>query len=198
MDSDARDFEIALDDLTDHLAQTQFDVGENEDLRAHGKVVEALEMLVRLYPREAERTLNTAALALLKLRVQSESWLDEIQRIVDAARTLANDGVELSLAATTEIDRLFTQALLAATSSPSGFPKAWQAVLWRSSEHAPLGRLVRWLERGAQQRKGDRRRTSTQRRCGDGNQFHSSRCRKCLAWNRPRLDSRESDAPRST
>ncbi len=59
--------EIGLDDLAEHLAQTQLTKDSEGAYAAHAKVVEALEQLAHEQPRAAETALNAAARAALTL-----------------------------------------------------------------------------------------------------------------------------------
>lgn len=79
---------VALDDLADHLAQTQLQIDAGGALLAHSKVAEALEALARTHPRAAEKALNVAALGASNLAVGDPGWLDELQCLFDGAQQL--------------------------------------------------------------------------------------------------------------
>lgn len=143
-----------IDELADHLAQTQLQVDADGDLIAHAKVVEALESLCRLHPRAAERALNDAARATVALSADDPSWIDELQRLVDTARELADKDVVLALDVVEALDSALTRALHAALGKPARFRTIWQAARWRLSGETPEGRLVHWLEKGAPRQKG--------------------------------------------
>ena len=146
--------EIALDDLADHLAQTQLAVREGGAYSAHSKVVEALETLASSYPRAAEVALNRAARVTGDLVKTDTTWLDEFQRLVDGARALHDKGVALDEDIVQTLDKLLTEELLAAVGKPGRFRNAWRQANWRLSDETPVGKLVHWLERGAPKEKG--------------------------------------------
>jgi len=140
---------IALDELAEYLAQTQIARREDGAYSAHSKVVEALECLARDYPRSAETALNVVAHAMCELVPTEADWLNELQRVVDAARTLHDRGVDLDTDVVEAVDKFLTEALFDAVDKPGHFQGAWQAANSRLSGATPIGRLVRWLQRGA-------------------------------------------------
>jgi hypothetical protein len=143
-----------IDELADHLAQTQLQVGTDGDLTAHAKVVEALESLCRLHPRAAERALNDAARAAATLAADDPSWIDELQLLADAAREFADKDVVLAADVVDALDSALINALHAAVCKPTRFRTLWQAAHWRLSDLRADGRLVHWLEMGAPREKG--------------------------------------------
>lgn len=146
--------DIAVDDLADHLAQTQLAVGADGAYSAHGKVVEALESLARTYPRTAETALNATANAACDLVSTDIGWLDELQRLVDGVRQLQDKGVVLDDDVSRAVDAFLTEVLVQSVGNASKFRSAWQAANRRLSGTTPIGQLVRWLERGVPRKKG--------------------------------------------
>ncbi len=146
--------EIALDDLAAHLAQTQLQTDAQGAYVAHSKVAEALEELARTWPRPAETALNAAARAALKLIAADASWIDELQRIFDAARQLEDNGVLLSDDVVDAFDSLLMENLAGAVDDPRKFRSVWLAAARRLSVRTPVGKLVDWLARGAPREKG--------------------------------------------
>lgn len=141
--------ELALDDLAAALAPTQFDREADGTLSAHSKVLEALEILARDFYRQAERALNTAARTLLELAASDASWLDELQRVAEAAARLEGAGVVLDEAVRGAIDDRLLDVVLDASSSAHRFQGVWTSTTWRISQARPLGRLLHWLRVGA-------------------------------------------------
>lgn len=141
--------EIALDDLADHLSQTQLQRDSEGTITAHGKVAEALESVARTHPRAAEAALNAAARAACALARSNQEWMDELLRLVDGARALADKGVDLDDQVVDAVDALLTDALSSSAGTPRRFRRAWQEARQRLSDRTALGRLVRWLDRGA-------------------------------------------------
>ncbi|MCP1375158.1 HEAT repeat domain-containing protein [Dyella lutea] len=146
--------EIGLDDLAEHLAQTQLTKNDDGAYTAHAKVVEAMEQLAREQPRAAEDALNATARAALMLARQDLSWLDVLERLVTGARALENDGVELDDAVVDGFDSILIQGLIESVGNASAFHRAWRMANRRLSPKSPIGWLVDWLEHGAPKRKG--------------------------------------------
>ncbi|MGT0190709.1 nSTAND3 domain-containing NTPase [Burkholderia pyrrocinia] len=145
--------EIGLDDLAQHLAQTQLTKDGEGAYAAHAKVVEAMEQLAREQPRAAEGALNAAARAALLLAGNDLGWLNLVERLVTGARALEKDGVELDEAILTAFDGFLIDGLFKAVGDASEFHKAWRAADRRLSPKSPIGWLVDWLERGAPKEK---------------------------------------------
>nr|WP_312988932.1 HEAT repeat domain-containing protein [Comamonas koreensis] len=141
--------EIGLDDLAQHLAQTQLTKDGDGAYAAHAKIVEAMEQLAREQPRAAEDALNAAARAALMLAERDLGWLNLVERLVTGARALENDGVELDEAVVIAFDGFLIDGLVKAVDDASKFQKAWRAADRRLSLQSPIGLLVDWLERGA-------------------------------------------------
>ncbi|CAM2192466.1 PBS lyase HEAT-like repeat-containing protein [Paraburkholderia kururiensis] len=146
--------EIGLDDLAEHLAQTQLTKDGDGDYAAHAKVVEAMEQLAREHPRAAEEALNATARAALMLAGQDLSWLNVVERLVTGARALENDRVELDETVVTIFDRFLSDGLIKAVGDANAFRRAWRAADRRLSPKSPIGWLVDWLEHGAPKEKG--------------------------------------------
>lgn len=146
--------EIGLDDLAEHLAQTQLTKDGDGAYAAHAKVVEAMEQLAREQPRAAEDALNAAARAALKLAGQDPNWLDVTERLVTGARTLEDNGVELEEGVTATFDSFLIDGLIRAVGHANAFHSAWRAADRRLSPHSPIGRLVEWIEHGAPKEEG--------------------------------------------
>jgi hypothetical protein len=146
--------DVALDDLADHLAQTQLEVRSDGAFIAHSKVVEALESLACTYPRTAETALNAVAAAACELAAGDPNWLDELQRLVDGARAQQNKGIELEDKVIAALDAFLTESLTYSLGKPSQFRSAWQAASSRLSGNTPIGQLVQWLDRGVPRENG--------------------------------------------
>lgn len=146
--------EIGLDDLADHLAQTQLTRDGDGAYTAHAKVVEAMEQLAREQPRAAEDALNALARAALRLAGEDLNWLDVTERLVTGARTLQDKGVELDEAVAAAFDSFLIDGLIRAVGRADPFQRAWRAADRRLSPHSPIGWLVDWLEHGAPKEKG--------------------------------------------
>jgi hypothetical protein len=146
--------EIGLDDLAEHLAQTQLTKDGDGAYTAHAKVVEAMEQLAREQPRAAEDALNATARAALMLAGQELNWLNVVERLVTGARALENDGVELDGAVVTAFDGFLIDGLTKAAGDAAAFRRAWRAADRRLSPESPIGWLVDWLEHGAPREKG--------------------------------------------
>lgn len=145
--------DIALDDLAQHLAQTQLTKDGNGAYTAHAKVVEAMESLAREHPRAAETALNGAARAAITLAGQDLNWLDVAERLVTGARVLKEDGVLLDDVVVAAFDRILIDGLTNALGRSSAFQRAWQAADRGLSATTPIGWLVDWLEHGAPKQK---------------------------------------------
>ncbi|SIO59837.1 HEAT repeat domain-containing protein [Paraburkholderia phenazinium] len=145
--------EIGLDDLAEHLAQTQLTKDGDGAYVAHAKVIEAMEQLAREQPRAAEDALNATARAALILAAQDLNWLNVVERLVTGARALENDGVELDEAVETNFDRFLSDGLTKAVGHANAFRRAWRAADRRLSPKSPIGWLVNWLEHGAPKEK---------------------------------------------
>jgi hypothetical protein len=146
--------EIGLDDLAEHLAQTQLTKDSDGAYTAHAKVVEAMEQLAREQPRAAEDALNATARAALKMAGQDLNWLNVVERLVTGARGLEDDGVELDEAVITAFDGFLIDGLTKAVGDATAFRRAWRAADRRHSPESTIGRLVDWLEHGAPKEKG--------------------------------------------
>lgn len=146
--------EIGLDDLAEHLAQTQLTKDGDGAYAAHAKVVEAMEQLAREQPRAAEDALNATARAALMVAGQDLNWLNVVERLVTGARGLENDGVELDEAVVTAFDGFLIDGLTKAVGDAAAFHRAWRAADRRLSPESPIGWLVDWLEHGAPKEKG--------------------------------------------
>ncbi len=146
--------EIALDDLAEHLAQTQLTKDGDGAYAAHSKVVEAMEQLAREQPRAVEDALNATARAAVMLAGQDLNWLDVVESLVTGARALEDDGVELDEAVVTAFDGLLIDGLTKAVGHATAFHRAWRAADRRLSPESPIGWLVDWLEHGAPKEKG--------------------------------------------
>jgi len=140
---------VALDDLADHLAQTQLQRDAEGALLAHSKVAEALEALARTHPRAAERALNSAARAASTLAAGDPSWLDELQRLFEGAKQLADKNVVLEDEVIDNLDKFLIDGLRGAVGKPRRFQSAWQAAARRLSTRSAIGRLVHGLAHGA-------------------------------------------------
>lgn len=147
-------FEIGLDDLAEHLAQTQLTKDGNGAFTAHAKVVEAMEQLAREQPRAAEDALNATARAALVLAGQDSSWLNVVERLVTGARALESEGVELDETVVTAFDGFLIDALTNAVDHAAAFHRAWSAADRRLSLESPIGWLVDCLEHGAPKEEG--------------------------------------------
>ncbi|RPV48980.1 hypothetical protein IPC790_07200 [Pseudomonas aeruginosa] len=150
----AKDQDIALDDLAEHLALTQFETGADGGYRAHSKVVEPLESLARSHPRAAEKALNAATRAACNLVSTDSSWLDELLRLVAGARQLQDRNVVLDAGIVDFVDGYLTEDLLQSVGHERRFRSAWRTASGYLSSTTPLGTLVRWLERGGPRNKG--------------------------------------------
>lgn len=146
--------EIGLDDLAEHLAQTQLTHDGDGAYVAHAKVIEAMEQLAREQPRAAEDALNATARAALMLAERDLNWLDVVDRLVTGARALEDDGVELDEAVVTAFDRFLIDGLIKSASHATAFHRAWRRADRRLSRQSPTGWLVDWLEHGAPKEKG--------------------------------------------
>lgn len=146
--------EIGLDDLAEHLAQTQLTKDGDGAYTAHAKVVEAMEQLAREQPRAAEDALNATARAALTLAGQDLIWLNVVERLVTGARALENEGVELDEVVVTAFDGFLIDGLSKAVGDAAAFHRAWRAADRRLSLESPIGWLVDWLEHGAPREKG--------------------------------------------
>lgn len=146
--------DIALDDLAQHLTQTQLTLDSDRAFAAHSKVVEALESLARAHPRTAETALNTVAKAAIMLAGKDLDWLNELQRLADAAHTLENVGVVLDVEVVDALDAFLINRLTNAVGEPGRFRAAWGSASHRLSKTTPICQLVDWLERGAPRMKG--------------------------------------------
>lgn len=146
--------EIGLDDLAEHLAQTQLTKDGDGAYAAHAKVVEAMEQLAREQHRAAEDALNATARAALMLAGQDLNWLNVVERLVTGARGLENDGVELDEAVVTAFDGFLIDGLTKAVGDAAAFHRAWRAADRGLSPESPIGWLVDWLEHGAPKEKG--------------------------------------------
>lgn len=145
--------DIAVDDLAEHLALTQLDVGAEGGYSAHSKVVEALESLARSYPRTCENALNAVAKATCNLLAADSGWRDELLRLVDGARHLQDKNVVLDIDIIKNVDAFLTEELFQSVGKASKFRSAWQTANGCLSETTPIGQLVRWLERGGPRKK---------------------------------------------
>ena len=150
----AKDQDIALDDLAEHLALTQFETGADGGYRAHSKVVEPLESLARSHPRATEKALNAATRAACNLVSTDSSWLDELLRLVAGARQIQDRNVVLDAGIVEFVDGHLTKDLLQSVGHERRFRSAWQTANQYLSGAAPLGNLVHWLERGGPRNKG--------------------------------------------
>lgn len=141
--------EIGLDDLADHLAQTQLTKDGNGDYVAHAKVIEAMEVIARANFRRAEDALNASALAAVRLAAEELSWISVVERLVTGARSLEDAGVELRKVVVEAFDDILINQLTAAVGKPSAFRKAWHSADRHLSSRHPIRHLVHWLEHGA-------------------------------------------------
>ncbi|QOZ25912.1 HEAT repeat domain-containing protein [Bradyrhizobium sp. CCBAU 51753] len=140
---------VALDDLADHLAQTQLQRDATDALLAHSKVAEALETLARTHPRAAEKALNAAALGACTLAADDASWIDELQRLFDGAQQLVDKNVVLRDEVVDTLDGFLIDGLRSSVENPRRFRVAWQAAELRLSTRSAIGKLVHGLARGA-------------------------------------------------
>jgi hypothetical protein len=140
---------IGLDDLADHLAQTQLTKDGDGAYTAHAKVVEAMEAIAREQFRAAEDALNASARAALTLATADLGWLDVVERLVMGAHALDDAGVELDEAVVAAFDALLVEGLTKAVGKPGAFRTAWRNADRQLSAGSPIGRLVEWLEHGA-------------------------------------------------
>ena len=145
--------EIRLDDLAEHLAQTQLTKDGDGNYVAHAKVVEAMEQLAREQSRAAEDAINASARAALILAGRDLSWLDVVERLITGALALKSDGVELDEAVATAFDEFLIDGLTKAIDHANAFHRAWRRASLLSPE-SPIGWLVGWLEHGAPKKKG--------------------------------------------
>ncbi len=91
---------------------------------------------------------------MLQLMADDAGWLDELQRLVDAVRSLKTEGVVLDADVVQDIDGHLIAELLKATGSARKFRGAWQSARLRLSDASPIGRLVHWLDGGAPKSSG--------------------------------------------
>lgn len=139
--------EINLEGFVDHFKPISLHSEDDGTFTAHGKVVDALEQVVKHYRVEAERTINKVLLAYENLRRSDDAFVDDMFHLVDAVHSVKTSGIEIEPAVRSRIDAFLIDRLT--VSEGRAFSRAFRDVISLSSETHPLARLVKYLGVGA-------------------------------------------------
>lgn len=143
--------ELDLEGFVNHLKPVSINENDDRTLSAHGKVIEALEQLVKHYHVEAERSINRVLVAYQLLFKSDETYIDELLSVLDAVKSVRSYGIEIDSAIIQNIDALLLDRLTKAEGRV--FSRAFGQVSRFASNMHPLARLVRYLGQGVPKQK---------------------------------------------
>jgi DNA polymerase III delta prime subunit len=143
--------ELDLEGFVDHLKPVSINEDYDRTLSAHGKVIDALEQVVKHFHVEAERSINRVLVAYQLLLRTDETYIDELLSVLAAVNSVRTYGIEIDADIIHNIDALLLDRLTKAEGRD--FFRAFGQISRFASQMHPLARLVRYLGQGAPNQK---------------------------------------------